>query len=198
MTILTPTNLSLSVCPHCGVDSPNLSYVNATSNSDYLGRIIIWGFYKCNRCAGVVIATSDSGWNGTVTKSYPEIRNRLSDDIPARPREYLIQAIASRNAPAGAIMLASNAVGAMLQIKEFDSGTLNQRISSASNAHLITEEMAIWAHEVRLVANDERHPELDSDLPTTADADTAIDFALALAEFLFVLPARVKRGRVPQ
>jgi len=54
--------------------------------------------------------------------------------------------------------------------------------------------MARWAHEVRLDANEPRHADETTPLPTEDDARKCVDFALALAQFLFVLPAQVKRG----
>jgi hypothetical protein len=55
--------------------------------------------------------------------------------------------------------------------------------------------MKLWAHEVRLDANDQRHADESAPLPSEADAKKAIEFAQALAQFLFVLPALVTRGR---
>lgn len=55
--------------------------------------------------------------------------------------------------------------------------------------------MALWAHDVRLDANDERHADETAEDPTTEDAQRCIDFAKAFAEYLFVLPEKVKRGR---
>ena len=63
--------------------------------------------------------------------------------------------------------------------------------------------MEEWAHEVRLDANEQRHAdekgldEQDAPLPNWADADKSIAFAKALGEFMFVLPAKVRRGRNP-
>lgn len=54
--------------------------------------------------------------------------------------------------------------------------------------------MAAWAHEVRLDANDQRHADDESPLPEIEDVKRVIEFARALATFLFVLPARVQRG----
>jgi hypothetical protein len=54
--------------------------------------------------------------------------------------------------------------------------------------------MAKWAHEVRLDANEQRHADDNAPLPIGADARHSVDFAMALAQFLIVLPARVKRG----
>ncbi len=61
--------------------------------------------------------------------------------------------------------------------------------------HVITEAMELWAHDIRLDANDERHTDKEHVFPNEVKAQKCIDFALALSDFLFVLPARVERGR---
>jgi hypothetical protein len=91
-------------------------------------------------------------------------------------------------------MLAASAVDSLLKAKGYDSGSLYSRIDKAAADHLITTEMAAWAHDVRLEANGQRHADAELALPTTVDADRVIDFAKALAEFLFVLPAKVAKG----
>jgi len=91
-------------------------------------------------------------------------------------------------------MLSASAVDAMLKIKGYTEGSLYLRIEKAVEDHLITNEMATWAHEVRLDANDQRHADQAATLPTQQDATRVIEFASALAEFLFVLPSRIQRG----
>ena len=73
--------------------------------------------------------------------------------------------------------------------------TLYNRIEGTAENHSITPEMADWAHEVRLDANDQRHADEAAELPKMEDAESVIEFARALAEFLLVLPPRVQRGR---
>ncbi len=92
-------------------------------------------------------------------------------------------------------MLLASAVDAMLKDKGLKDGSLYARIDAAAKSHLITEEMAAWAHEIRLDANDQRHADDTVTLPNTADAEKVIEFAKALVQFLYVLPARVARGR---
>jgi hypothetical protein len=58
--------------------------------------------------------------------------------------------------------------------------------------------MADWAHDIRLDSNDERHADLDASQATGDDAKRCLEFAEALADLLFVLPARVKRDRKPK
>ncbi len=91
-------------------------------------------------------------------------------------------------------MLSASAVDAMLESKGYKEGSLYSRIDQAKSDHLITDEMARWAHEVRLDANDPRHADEIAPLPTDDDARKCIDFVLALGLFLFILPARVQRG----
>lgn len=129
-----------------------------------------------------------------ITCIWPQPQS-VPEEIPERAREYLSQAISSIHSPAGAVMLTASAVDAMLKERGLKEGSLNARINLAANSHLITEEMAAWAHEVRLDANDQRHADEGGALPSVADAEKVIEFANALAQFLYVLPARVTRGR---
>ena len=82
----------------------------------------------------------------------------------------------------------------MLKHEEYTSGSLHERIEKAAEDNLITAGMAEWAHDVRLDANDERHANDSADMPTEDDANRAIEFVSAFAEYLFVLPAKVRRG----
>jgi len=91
-------------------------------------------------------------------------------------------------------MLAASAIDAMLKTKGLKDGSLHARIEKAAGDHLITAEMAQWAHDVRLDANEQRHSDDAAPLPSRDDASRALEFAKALAQFMFVLPARVKRG----
>ena len=122
----------------------------------------------------------------------PEV---VSNEIPERARSLLVDALAALHAPSVCIMGAGSAVDAMLKAKGYKDGSLYKRIDQAAEAHLITAEVAAWAHEVRLRANDERHADDEAPLPSTADARRVVDFAIALGEILYVLPARVAAGR---
>ena len=152
----------------------------------------LWRAYSCARCGGVVAATA-SAHGRAIEQMFPEPQ-QIDNNIPDRARAYLRQALQSSHASAGAVTLAASAVDAMLKHKGYTEGSLCARINKTAADHLITEEMARWAHEVRLDANDQRHSDISVDLPTDADAARSIEFARALAQFLFVLPARVQRG----
>ncbi len=186
--------LMLDRCPHCQVSRPRLATMAAFETTTHSGgNTRRWMCYHCSSCGGVVTAAS---WpnNPSIIEYYPHLQT-ADEAIPDRARDFLNQAIESLHAPAGAVMLCASSVDAMLKEKNYKEGSLYTRIDAAAAAHLITSEMASWAHEVRLDANDQRHADETASLPTESEARKCIDFTKALGEFLFVLPSRIERGR---
>lgn len=185
--------LEIDRCVHCGVDKPHLPKKYQFVTADHRqNNTRTWFIYFCSRCGGSILCGSPKG-NRNIYEMYP-MEVAVDTEIPNRPREYLEQALNSLSAPAGAVMLAASAIDSMLKDKGLKDGGLYKRIQEAVKGNLITAEMGQWAHDVRLDANDQRHADEDSPLPTIDDAKRVIDFAQALAMFLFVLPARVERG----
>jgi Domain of unknown function (DUF4145) len=189
------TQLVLERCPHCNVAKPllNIQWEGVTTDHAINSKRY-WGVYLCGSCGGLVMASSKENKGQPISHMWPS-QQIVASEVPVRAHTFLTQAIASLHAPAGAVMLTASAVDAMLKDKGLKDGSLNARIDIAAKTHLITAEMAAWAHEIRLDANDQRHADEEAELPDTANATKAIDFANALAQFLYVLPARVERGR---
>ncbi len=193
MALIAAPRLALLRCPHCQVAHPNLTrgaVFQTTSADGHHQRT--WSLYTCATCGGVV-TTAASGAGADIVEMFPTATT-VDDALPERAREYLVQGYESLNAPAGAVMLAACAVDAMLKAKGLTEGSLYHRIDQAAAAHIITEDMSKWAHQVRLDANDQRHADEGAALPTAEDAQRVVDFARALGDFMFVLPSRVTRG----
>lgn len=87
--------------------------------------------------------------------------------------------------------MCAGAIDAMLKDKSLVDGSFKQRIDRALEGRLIPSALSEWAHRVRLDANDTRHVDPSSDGMTTEDADRAIDFSMAMANYLYVLPAKM-------
>ncbi len=193
MIALLTEQLELDRCPHCQVDKPSLYSRSSFQTANHLDRNKrLWKTYACARCGGVVLASASHD-GGQIGEMYPK-PSHADGVIPDVARKYLQQAMDSLHAPAGSVILCASSVDAMLKAKEYKKGTLNQRIDDAAANHLITEDMAKWAHQVRLDANDPRHADEISPLPSEDDAKRSVEFTIALGEFLFVLPSKVKRG----
>ncbi len=189
------TQLRLDQCPHCRISHPLMRQRESNVTSAFDGsRIRVWWNYACSTCGGVVLTEAQQSSQHKVDNLWPS-PELVPEEIPERAREYLRQALASPKAPSGAIVLAASAIDSMLREKGYKEGKLYPRILQATADHLITEDMSAWAHDVRLDANGERHADDALPMPEKLDADRAIGFAMALGEFLFVLPAMVARGR---
>ena len=189
-------NLNVERCPHCNVANPNIFLQHRLDTNTYNNvNQRFWGIYACKSCGGVVTVAAKKNHlqQLQIIEIFPSPVN-VDDCLPDRAKAYLEQSISSLHAPAGAVMLAASSIDSMLKSKGYSSGSLYGRIEEAAKDHLITKDMAMWAHEVRLEANDQRHADDTANLPSTADAQRIIDFALALGQFLFVLPFRVEKG----
>ncbi len=185
--------LTLDRCPHCSVSKPNASLLTNFETKSYDdGHTRIWGVYVCAKCGGVITASSFE-WGQAVKEIYPKIRT-VDAALPTKAKAFLHQANETIHSPSGSIMLSASCVDAMLKAKGYKDGSLYKRIEKAVNEHLITSEMAKWAHQVRLDANDERHADEEADLPNINDAKRLIEFTTALAQFLFVLPELIEQG----
>jgi len=187
------SNLDLNRCPHCAVATPLLASIHIFKTTTSSGISYKWNIYSCTRCARPVIGGCEFR-ETYLSEIYPKNRS-ISEDIPEKAAAFIIQAMESLHAPSGAVMLCASSVDAMLKEKGLKKGNLYHRIEEAGKKGLITLEMAEWAHDIRLDANDERHADENAELPTSEDATKCIDFVRALAEFMFVLPAKVERGR---
>jgi hypothetical protein len=99
-------------------------------------------------------------------------------------------------------MASCSAIDAMLKERNYprrdENGrerSLFARIEQAAKDNVITDDMKEWAHFIRLEANDQRHADDQAPLPTPERARLVAEFARTLAEILFVLPSRVRRGK---
>ncbi len=211
MPMVGKTLREIERCPQCGVARPTLNYQHHFWDHTRVGDLIpTWFTYMCASCGNLVAALALltrhdvqdqnlviirlTNQNSPAIQILPEERT-VDADIPERPRKYLSQAINSLSAPDGAVMLAGSAVDAMLKIKGYSDGSVYARINQAVTDHVLTKEMGEWAHAVRLEANKPRHADADDPHSSDSEAQQSIQFAQALGEYLFALPARVERGK---
>ncbi|MGC1469744.1 MAG: DUF4145 domain-containing protein [Sphingorhabdus sp.] len=210
MSIIASSHLEgLERCPHCSIAKPSLPYKTHVAYPHPTSMTNAhWIVYQCTSCSGVVCALITASISGMQSGPQLELHSNrriaakvipspktVASELPDRPRRYIEQAIASLHAPDGALMLAGSAVDAMLKLKGYEEGSVHARIGQAVKDGVLTTEMSEWAHAVRLGANKPRHADIDEPHATKELAEQAIQFVEALGEYLFVLPARIERGR---
>lgn len=200
--------LTLPHCPHCQLRKPTLELQHQfTTTAPTLSGDVskLWGCFVCTSCKDAVLAVTPyrprQGENLNLkvtprraTKIYPSLANE-EWPLPDKVSTLLQEASETTHAPNACIMVCASAVDAMLKENDYRDGSLFERIGQAESNGLITRSMAEWAHEVRLDANDRRHVDESAAAPTLDLAKQTLEFARALAMYLFVLPDRVSRGR---
>ena len=193
-----PKFFVLDRCPWCKTATPTLEN-KGNIKIDVNSRV--WCFYQCSKCLNIVMALHRLSDRGTIDPGIldhlPKNEFTIDDNIPGRARALIQEAHDTIHSPNASIMVSASALDIMLHEigRPKSEGSLNRRIEIAAEQQQITEAMAQWAHQVRLEANDSRHPDGDGDrVASTDDAEQSLEFVISLAEILFVLPARVQRG----
>lgn len=185
--------LELDKCPYCSTANPNLSRLNIIDTVNYRNENRrFWSPYKCETCGGVTLAHNNVGENREIDDFIPHI-TEAPIELPEDARRFLNEALDTPGLSA-AILVANSSVDEMLKDKGFKKGDLKSRIKEAAENGAITADMEKWSHLVRLSSNLERHPKDKTKPPDTDDRKDMIDFALAMAHYLYVMPAMVKKG----
>ncbi|WP_105421836.1 DUF4145 domain-containing protein [Neorhizobium sp. T25_27] len=187
-------------CPHCSTPDAGFEQwwiTHGVSSSFNGGPSYVWGVYACNSCGGMMLTRGNSGDTSAepIIHQYIPQARQAHEDIPVPARTYLEQAMSTLHAPDASAVMSGSAVDSMLKLLGYEKGSVYSRIDEAVAEHKITENMGEWAHSVRLGANRPRHADLESPHVSPEEATQSLEFAEALAFFLFVLTRRIERGR---
>ena len=120
---------------------------------------------------------------------------KLSNAVPARIREIFSQAESNYfidlNREAAAVMYRKAIEVALLELK-IRGRTLNDKIAALIAEKRLGQEVADWAHEVRLIGNEAAH---QSEPPSKADVADLRGSTEILLRMLYVIPSLIKRRR---
>ena len=193
-------------CPRCGdkvsmppTGSPQLAKRNANVRSRQ-GVDVYAILHLCtnHECSGSTVGYYSPNNDGSWRYEFHVPRYHAyeaPEELPARPRTILQDANDSRGSPVACTPTAVRAVEAMLAEKGYKKGGLKSRIEKAVTEGKLPQDMADWANEVRENGNVTHTDAEPEPLPSDKDATRSLLFAKTLAEYLFVLPARIKSSR---
>lgn len=196
---LGPNLQGVARCPHCNIANPQLVKIWRSDQPvprATTGPTSRWAVYSCTSCGNLISAKGnphETAADPIVIEIFPKPK-AAHEDVPSIARTFLQQAYESLHAPDAAALMAGSAVDAMLKHLGYKEGTLYTRIDKAVEDHVLTENMGLWAHEVRLGSNRPRHSDENKPHVSSDEAKQAVEFAEALGNFLFVLTARINRG----
>lgn len=151
----------------------------------------VWeGAFICDGCdnLSVAIALTDtdyhapdkSDWDGERVKWFPTYGDvREFPDVPKEIAECAAEAVrcSSIGAQRGAVLLARTTIEATAKHYGITRGTLHAKIDAMAENGLIRKGLAKAAHNVRLLANDQAHGDLEE--PVTANDTEAVITVMA-------------------
>lgn len=177
------------LCPHClsrtVMDNPCSTSAAGT----------VYSIRTCVNCGGAVYAIEGRGPAGFEI-IYPTVRDTAPEDYPVQVSENFTEALRSLNSSnfKAAVMMCRSAMQAATRSLDAQGKDLKAEIDNLADRHLIPESLRDWAHEIRDGGNLAAHPEPGKRVEKT-DAQELMALAESIFEYLFVIPAQVKKRR---
>jgi hypothetical protein len=161
--------------------------------------------YQCRNCMAFVhvlwsaqeFPSSMHGLYGYYVLPAPMGKSEPSENWPSTVQRYWTQAHESlkvENWDAAAIM-ARSAVQFALREKGAVKGTLYSEIEDLASKGILQPIMKDWSHEVRAMANDSAHPDLQAPPTDPQDARDVVQFLDFLLTYLYDLPKHIEDYR---
>lgn len=190
--------LGVDNCPHCNVSKPLLRRVFSLVENQIAprgdgGPPSGWSVYRCTSCGYLVTAKgkdSDTSAAPFVEEIFPPLWS-VNEAVPERVAHYLVQAQRTLNSPDASVIMSASSIDAMLKDHGLPEGDLHKRIDLAVKNAILTRHIADWGKRVRLDTVNRRYAAVEAAPMEYADAKRAFDFANAMTEYLYVLPARI-------
>jgi hypothetical protein len=122
----------------------------------------------------------------------------VPNTVPERPRTMLQDANDSRTAPVACTGAAVGAIDAMMAEMDYKKGSLLGRIEKAVADRVLPKVMGDWAKRVKEIGITTHTDDDPGPLPGKGDTEELLMFANMLAEYFFVLPARIPKPPKPR
>lgn len=179
------------LCPHCLQESVAFYFSSAHNGVS---------FWVCGHCQKGVCAESQV--TGSAVLNFNQLITIYPKPKPATAPKFTPPSIANlyleattcqktKTFTAAAIVARKTIEVAVNQLGGTGSNLL-KKIDHLATEHLITQSLAVWAHEIRLIGNDAAH-ELEP--PTAEDVQQAIFFAEMFLTYAFTLPGMLEERR---
>lgn len=189
--MLLAEKLLINKCPFCGMSQPDLRLENMFESFDNDARYQrLWGVYVCEKCGGVVTAGTYLLKSRKVTEIYPQ--SKIADQsLPSDIRQLWQTALDNLRDPEKSINCILKVIKSMLSDQDLTTGSILERLNQAEKKHLFSKELLEWAYEINCLEDCDQKRKKNY-LPS--EEKNLVNFTLALAEFLYILPAKIRQG----
>lgn len=207
-------------CPHCIKENVAMAYKTHLQRPTRTGTnadrtTIIDVLFTCNNCRAPVLVNYECAnthkqlpenmtgdlndyWKYiSIRNVWPKLEKKESPKhIPVNVERFLQQGFINFKAQhfdaAGAMARKALEAALVAHSPNLADGSLYQRINKLKENGVLTESLADWAHNVRLLGNDAVH---DLEPADPVDVNQALQLAEYLLIYLFTLPTEIKLAK---
>lgn len=148
-------------------------------------------FAQCEACHGAALFirenVGDGFENDSYYRVYPAHSRHIGFLLPDIVRESYEEAVKCENAKAhvAQVVMVRRALEAVVKEHEPSARTLHAGLKAMSTNGLVSQELADWSNQLRVIGNLGAHPTKET--VGYADATEALDFLQAMLEILYDL-----------
>jgi len=185
-------------CGHCkgDVNFQLISNDAEKSSNDKIGTL-----YLCPRCKETSLfifykQAHDMHSEYILDKQYPKMSYRKIDDLPSEiehDRNEAWSCFFSENYKASGIMARAALQRAMRKL-EAKGGNLYSEIEDLKNKGIIVNDLASFAHEIRITGNEMAHPSEITSI-NKQEIEESLEFLDNFLHIVFVLPQTVSKRK---
>ncbi|MBN9074872.1 MAG: DUF4145 domain-containing protein [Rhizobiales bacterium] len=186
-------------CGFCG-ETGNFDFESRLKKENSVGKVLHYDTLKCEQCGNLTSVFWGNGSSGLQrfhqvpwlqkTTKWP---SHWPDDVG----RYWLQAqrsVEASNWDAAALM-ARSAVQLTLRHQHAEGRSLYEEINDLGSKAILPPIMVEWAHEVRVLGNENAHPTLGAAPTTDRDAKAVVEFLTMLLKIVFDLPNQIDDHR---
>ncbi len=191
-------------CAFCNEEG-KFQTVHHLERKNSTGKALNYDILKCDNCGNFIMAfwsaTHNWGPSGGLHDfrivPWPQQTMSFPEHWPADVGRYWLQArrsLEAKNWDAAALM-ARSAIQLVLRYQEAKGKNLKDEIDDLSGKGILPPIMKEWAHEVRVLGNDNAHPQPGDKGTDQNDAKDVVEFLGQLLVLTYNLPHEIAQYR---
>jgi Domain of unknown function (DUF4145) len=190
-------------CPFCS-EKGNFKVAHHSEKKNAAGKILNYDTLQCEGCGNLTMAfwsAARRGGRGGIhdyhTVPWARSTSTYPEHWPADVGRNWLQAqrsLEGRNWDAAAIM-ARSAIQLITRYQEAKGSNLKAEIDDLANRGILPPVMKDWAHEVRVLGNENAHPRPGDEGTSPEDARDVVEFLSFLLRLTYNLPHDIAQFR---
>ncbi len=191
-------------CAFCDEEGNFETVSKLTKSNKASGKVLHYDTLKCGNCGNLTFvfwsaasSISSQGLHDYRTLPWPQKITKFPEHWPADVGRNWLQAqksIQTKSWDAAALM-ARSAIQLVVREQKAKGANLKAEIDDLAEKGVLPPVMKEWAHELRVLGNDNAHPAPGDEGTSPADANDVVEFLTFLLRMTYTLPHDIEQFR---